>query len=213
MCPVLLTIFSSMYAGFANPPTNFQCKVKFSDINYPWPRLEMQWQNPDFIAFGEVNRFRIYSSFPGVDVNEARQGYRFEIELDGIDDRETMEGVFELSVTTDAPSGANGDYRSAPARCDFNTVDRGMYIVLTHMCTCMLIHSLPSGIIALIPALNPPLPLDVRCANSPDQNATIRWTNPLATDGLNVNIQLIELKATCLYGNHSLYGVGCHTQQ
>ena len=117
-----------MHTGFANPPAKFRCKVKFSDVNYPWPRLEMQWQSPDFIAFGEVDKFHVYSSFPGVG---AIRGFRYEIELDGIDNRETKEGIFRLLLRTDAPSGANKDYMSAPARCDFNTVERGMYIA-TH---------------------------------------------------------------------------------
>jgi hypothetical protein len=164
---------------FTNPPTNFRCKVKFSNVSYPWPRLEMQWQNPDFIALGEIPGFRVYSTFLGIDVNTVIRGFHYEIELDGIDDIETTEGVYQLLVRGDAQSNENEDYYlSAPARCDVNTLGR---------------------------ALNPPLPLDITCSNRPNQNVTIRWTNPLATGGLNVNIQLIELKATCLYGNHPLY--------
>ena len=179
--------------------------MKFSNISYPWPRLEMQWQNPDFIAFGEIPGFRVYSTFPGIDVNESIRGFHYEIELDGIDDIETVEGVHRLLVRSDMQSNSNGDYLSAPARCDFNTVARGIY-----MCTVYSICFI--ALICTHSALNPPLPLDITCSNSPNQNVTIRWTNPLATGGLNVNIQLIELKATCLYGNHPLYNVGFHTQ-
>ena len=74
----------------------------------------------------------------------------------------------------------------------------------------MTVPYIQSGFIVHIPALNPPLPLDITCSNSPNHSVTIQWTNPLATGGLNVNIQLIELKATCLYGNHTLYNVGFH---
>ena len=101
--------------------------MKFSNVSYPWPRLEMQWQNPDFIALGEIPGFRVYSTFLGIDVNTVIRGFHYEIELDGIDDMETTEGVYQLLVRGDAQSNENEDYYlSAPARCDVNTLGRGI---------------------------------------------------------------------------------------
>ena len=123
-------IYSSYFflTGFANPPAKFQCNVKFISETNPWPRLQLQWENPDFIAFGEVERFHVYSplNYPaGVTVNEVVRGLHFEIDLVGIDDRETMEGVYILFVRSDHSSNAQGDYQSASARCVFNTLNRG----------------------------------------------------------------------------------------
>ena len=211
MSSLIDVIIKCFLAGFKNPPVNFECRVKFSNVNYPWPRLEMQWQNPDFIAFGEIPGFQVYSTFPGIDINESIRGFHYEIELDGIDDIETAEGVYHLLVRGDARSNANEDYLSAPARCDINTLKRGIQhyhnIIILH-CKTYYDHT----ILLRITALNPPLPLKITCSNSPNHSVTIRWTNPLATDSLNVNIKLIELKATCLYGNHPLYNVGFHIQ-
>ena len=108
--------------AFTNPPTNLTCKVKFSEAYYPWPLVEMRWDAPDFIAFGEVRGYIVFSD-NGLHKDKVVTNVRTEIELNGIDDIETAEEVYGLFVKIDR---LGRERQSAPARCDFTTVNRGM---------------------------------------------------------------------------------------
>ena len=105
--------------AFTNPPTNLTCKVKFSEAFYPWPLVEMRWDAPDFIAYGDVRGYIVFSD-NGLHKDKVVTNVRTEIELNGI---ETAEGVYGLFVKVDR---FGVQYCSAPARCDFTTMERGM---------------------------------------------------------------------------------------
>ena len=83
----------------------------------------MRWDAPDFIAFGEVSGYRVFSDSIHVE-HFLVKNVSLEIELNG---RDTAEEVYELFVTTDA---RGVQYRSATARCDITTVERGSVYAL-----------------------------------------------------------------------------------
>ena len=115
-------------ADFTNPPTNLKCKVKFNPNRYPWPLVEMRWEPPDFIAFHEPVQY-IVSSDNGLKFRYHVVGLHTEIELDGVDDTETIEEVYKVFVASDIPGGT-----SSPARCDFSTVERGIHVHVCNAC-------------------------------------------------------------------------------
>ena len=90
--------------------------------------MEIQWEPPDFIAAGQQDSYIVYS-YKGLQFNYHVIGLHTEIELDGVDDTETIEEVYAVFVATDFPGGTN-----SPARCDFNTVERGTYIHVCNAC-------------------------------------------------------------------------------
>ena len=142
---VLLYIYRSFsvhfpLADFTNPPTNLKCKVKFNPNHYPWPLVEMQWEPPDFIAAGQQNDYIVYSD-NGLQFSYLVHGLHTEIELDGVDDTETIEGVYAVFVASDIPGGTN-----SPARCDFSTVERGIHTCMQ----CLLGHGKYISCVALL---------------------------------------------------------------
>ena len=119
---------------FTNPPTNLKCKVKFNPSRYPWPLVEIQWEPPDFIAAGQQDDYIVYS-YNDLQFRNHVVGLHTEIELDGVDDTETIEEVYAVFVATSIPGGTN-----SPARCYFNTVERGTYIYIHSCMQCLLWH-------------------------------------------------------------------------
>ena len=123
---------SKIPAGFSNPPTNVRCSVRFKDRNY-FPRVSVRWDPPDFHAVPGYNKFEyeVYAE-RGLDVTTRTGTLEYvDIDLGGVDDLETVEGVYGFYVRNLAQYDGTGDYSSAPARCDFNTVTRGLWI---HQC-------------------------------------------------------------------------------
>ena len=107
--------------------------MRFKDVsvgNY-FPRVSVRWSPPDFTAVPGYNRF-LYYVYAERGLNETRRTGRLfvdDIDLEGIDDYQTVEEVYAFSVRNLAPFDSERDYSSAPARCDsFNTVTRGLWI-------------------------------------------------------------------------------------
>ena len=116
---------------FTNPPTNLKCKVRFRGRYDSRPLVEMQWERPDFVALDglRINEYTIFST-NGI---RFRKPVRFDLtdvtfyteiyeELEGIDDIETSEELYQFSVSLDT----GGGYHSAPAVCDVNLIERGI---------------------------------------------------------------------------------------
>ena len=104
------------------------------------PLVEMQWERPDFVALDglKTNEYTVFSTngihfsrpvrFDLTDVTFYTEIYE---ELEGIDDIETTEELYQFSVLLDV----RGEHRSAPALCDVNLIERGiLYICIL----CML---------------------------------------------------------------------------
>ena len=116
---------------FTNPPTNLKCKVKFRGKFNPWPLVEMRWELPDFVALDDLrtNEYAISSTngiefFKSVRFNLTDVTFHTEIyeELQGIDDIETSEELYQFSLSLNG----RGGHRSAPAVCDVNLIERGI---------------------------------------------------------------------------------------
>ena len=112
---------------FTNPPTNLKCKVKFNPNRYPCPLVEVRWEPPDFIAAGQQDDYIVYSH-NGMQFSYLFHGLHTEIELNGVDDTETIEEVYTVFVATSIPGGT-----SSPTRCDFSTVERGIHTYMFAM--------------------------------------------------------------------------------
>ena len=119
--------------GFSNPPTDVRCSVRFKDVKrgYYYPVVTVTWGPPDFHAIPGYSEFR-YEVYAEQGLNETRRTTRLfvdDIDLKGVDDYETGENVYAFSVRNLAKFDDEGDYSSAPARCDsFNTITRGLWI-------------------------------------------------------------------------------------
>ena len=120
--------------AFTNPPTNLVCKVRFRGQYDSRPLVEMQWELPDFVALDglSTNEYTISSTnginfikpvrFDQTDMTFSTEIYE---ELEGINDIETTEEVYQFSVLLDV----GGGFRSAPAVCDINLIERGIFLV------------------------------------------------------------------------------------
>ena len=176
----------------------------------------MQWERPDFVALDglRTNEYTIFST-NGIHFNKP---VRFDLtavtfyteiyeQLEGIDDLETTEELYQFSVALDVGKGGQP---SAPAVCDINLIERGIIIfshcLLRNSCSNITLYKFQC---ILFPALDPPLPFHTTCPTTytPSQSVIYRWDNPLAAPNFGVDVLKISLAAICLYGNHSLYHV------
>ena len=106
--------------------------------------MEIWWNKPDYKVWKEGPDPEWYYVYPEISLREDShvQGRLSEvIELDGIDDRETVEGVYAFLVRAEQTSSADNRYNSGPERCHIVTTDRGMfraeYITHTETCACV----------------------------------------------------------------------------
>ena len=104
----------------------------FSGGNY-FPLVKVTWSPPDFIVNpgAQVERF-FYEAFAerGLEERERTYSLSVEFDLEGIDDYQTIEEVYAFSVRYLPMFDSEGNFSSAPARCDFfNTVSRGLLVV------------------------------------------------------------------------------------
>ena len=86
----------------------------------------MTWDLPDFVALTGAIELE-YSVFAQSGLTDegvrTTLGFLAEFELDRLNDIETTEGVYGMVVKNNVDGG---EYDSAPARCDFNTISRGV---------------------------------------------------------------------------------------
>ena len=128
-------IYCFVFTDFTNPPTNLQCKVRFRGQYDSRPLVEMRWELPDFLVLDglRTNEYTIFSTnginfvkpvrFDLTDMTFYTEIYE---ELEGINDIETTEELYKFSVSVDV----GGGYRSAPAVCDINLIERGICICI-----------------------------------------------------------------------------------